>query len=137
MLTNSSGFVKRILKIAAVIVALLVVAFGMLRVWWYWPVSVEAKNIVKVTSSQIVEEEVAFCAAFTMTPEQFRAFWKNVRPILTSELHGYAFGSCHFKATEYGKEFIVSAGDVGIVTKGDTSYYYVKKDATNDLSGLD
>lgn len=111
----------------------------MLRLWWYWPVSVEAKNIVKVTSSEIkdLEEEVAYCAAFTMTPEQFRTYWKNVRPILDSEFHGYSFGACYFKATEQGKEFLVGVGGVGIINKGDTPYYYVDKNAKSDLSGLD
>lgn len=130
---------KRALQITAAIVAVLALAFGMLLVWWHWPVSVEAKNIVKVTSSDIKDlpEEIAYCAAFAMTPEQFRAYWKNARPILASEFHGYSFGACYFKATEQGKEFLVGVGGVGIINKGDTPYYYVDKDAKSDLSGLE
>lgn len=139
MPTNLSSMLRKSLSIVAVMTAVLFVAFGILHLWWHWPVSVEAKNIVKVTSSEIkdLEEEVAYCAAFTMTPEQFRTYWKNVRPIFASEFHDYSFGACYFKATEQGKEFLVGVGGVGIINKGDTPYYYVDKNAKSDLSGLD
>ncbi|NHZ43165.1 hypothetical protein [Massilia aquatica] len=95
-------------------------------------------HIVKVTSSEIKDlEEVAYCAAFTMTPEQFCTYWKNVRPIFASDFHDYSFGACYFKASEQGKEFLVGVGSVGIINKGDRPYYYVDKNAKSELSGLD
>lgn len=137
MHTNSSGIFKKTLKVVAVIVAVLVLAFGILRLWWYWPVAVDAKNISKVINKGIDEDMVPACASFAMTPDQFRQYWKNVRPIWPSELHGYYFGACHLKATENDTEYLIGIGGAAIVTKGNTSYYYVKKDAKSDLSGLD
>ncbi|NHZ93606.1 hypothetical protein F2P45_32085 [Massilia sp. CCM 8733] len=136
MPTKSSGVLERTLKIVGLIVAVLILAFGMLRLWWYWPVSVEAKNIIKVIDKDIPQDMVSSCAAFAMTPDQFRAYWKDARPILASEFHAYYFGACHLKATENDREYLVGIGDAGIVNKGETSYYYVKKGAKSDFEDM-
>ncbi len=116
--------------------AVLFVAFGILRLWWYWPVSVDANNIIKVTDQDIPQDMVASCAAFTMTPDQFRQYWKEAKPILASEFHEYYFGACHVKATENDREYLVGVGDVGMVNKGETTYYYVKKGAKSDFEDM-
>ncbi|NHZ63544.1 hypothetical protein [Massilia genomosp. 1] len=136
MHTNLSSVLKKSLKVVAVIIAVLLVAFGLLRLWWHWPVAVDANSIIKVIDQDIPQDMVSSCAAFTMTPAQFRAYWKDARPILASELHEYYFGSCHLKATENDREYLVGIGDVGMVNKGETTYYYVKKGAKSDFEDM-
>lgn len=136
MHTSLAGVFKKTLKVVAVIITVVVVAFGLLRLWWHWPLSVEAKNIIKVIDKDIPEDMVASCTAFTMTPAQFRAYWKDARPILASELHEYYFGSCHLKATENDREYLVGIGNVGMVNKGETTYYYVQKGAKSDFEDM-
>jgi hypothetical protein len=127
----------KLLKATGVIAAIgliLAASSACWAIWWYAPVSVEAKTIEKVIDSDVAQDQVPFCNAFKMTPEAFRAYWKDVRPIFDVEFHDYSFGSCYFKATEGGKSYSVGIGGVGMVTKGDTTYYYVRKNDNPDFA---
>jgi hypothetical protein len=132
------GALKRSLKVIALVVLLIVLvgacSIGIWLLWWYAPVSVKATHIVKSVDSDIGDaDEARFCSMFSMTPDEFRAYWSDVRPIFEFELHEYSLGSCYFKATEGGREYTIGIGGVGMVTKGDTTYYYVRKSAKSDL----
>jgi hypothetical protein len=128
---------RRSLKIVALVVLLVVLlaacSIGIWFLWWYAPVTVKADHLVKVVASDIHPDQVRFCDAFAMTPDEFRAYWNDVRPIFDFEFHEYSFGSCYFQATEGTKEYAVGVGGVGMVTKGATTYYYVRKNAKSDL----
>ena len=68
-----------------------------------------------------------------MTPDAFGAYWKDVRPIFEFELHDYSVGSCQIEAREGGKEYAIGIGGVGMVTRGETTRYYVRKNAKQEL----
>lgn len=106
------------------------------RLWWYAPVSVKASNIEKMNVHGIHEDQVKDCDAFTLTPEEFRAYWKDAKPIFEVESHDYSFGSCYFKTVENGKEYEIGIGGTGTITKDDTTYYYVRKGDKPDFADM-
>ena len=127
------GNLSRSLRISAVAGLLTVCAAGIWFLWWNAPVTVNATQIVKVVDTDIHPDQVRFCESFTMTPDAFRAYWKKARPIFEFELHDYSIGSCQFQSKEDYTEYAVGIGGVGMVTKGDTTRYYVKKGAKPEL----
>lgn len=127
---------KRALKVIVLIILIITLLVGVWCFWWYAPVSVNAVNVVKIIDSDISSDQVRFCDTFVMTPNEFSAYWKDVRPIFDSEFHNYSFGSCYFRATEGGREYSIGIGGVGMVTNGDTSYYYVRKNDKPDFSDM-
>lgn len=120
----------QVLLLAALAIAC---SAGLWFLWWYAPVSVGPTRIVKVLDSDIHPDQVAFCNAFAMTPDAFSAYWQDVRPIFEFELHDYSIGACQFEAKEDGKEYAIGIGGVGMVTKGGTTRYYVRKSAKPEL----
>lgn len=125
--------VKIALKVAGAILLALLCSVAIWLLWWNAPVSVKAATIERKNVPGIHEAQLEDCATFEMTPDDFRAYWKDVRPIFEFEYHEYSFGSCYFRTTEGSKEYAVGIGGMGRVTKGDTTYYYVRKDAKPDL----
>lgn len=127
---------KKTLKIIALIFIIFASSIGSWLLWWYAPVSVKAINIVKITDSDIAEDQVRFCNSFAMTPDEFRAYWKDARPIFDVESHDYSFGSCYFKTVENGKEYEIGIGGTGTITQDDTTYYYVRKGDKPDFADM-
>jgi hypothetical protein len=127
---------KKTAKLIAAILITFALSVGVWCLWWYAPVSVSPKSIVKIINSDIAENQIRFCNMFAMTPDQFRAYWKDTRPIFDVEAHDYSFGSCYFKAVENGKEYAIGIGGTGTVTKGDTTYYYVRNGDKPDFDDL-
>jgi hypothetical protein len=125
--------IKTWLKVAGVVLATLLCSIALWFLWWHAPVSVNAVSIEKANVPGIRATQVEDCAGFQMTAEQFRAYWKDVRPIFEFEFHEYSFGPCYFKTVEDNTEYAIGIGGVGMVTKGGTTYYYVRKDAKPDL----
>ena len=121
------------LRILAAAVLLTICSAGIWLWWWNTPVAVTATQIVKVIDADIHPDRVRFCESFTMTPDAFRAYWKEARPIFEFELHDYSIGSCEFQSKEGDTEYAVGIGGVGMVTKGDATRYYVKKGAKSEL----
>jgi hypothetical protein len=101
--------------------------------WWNAPVSVKATHIVKVVDPDIHPDQVRSCESFDVTPDALRAYWKEAKPIFDFELHDCAIGSCEFQSKEAQTEYAVRIGGVGMVIKGDTTRYYVKRGARPDL----
>ena len=121
------------LKVAGVVLLMLLCSIALWLLWWYAPVSVKAVSIEKSNVPGIRSTQIQDCAGFLMTPEEFRAYWKDVRPIFEFEFHEYSFGPCYFRTVEEDTEYAVGIGGVGMVTKGGATYYYVRKDAKPDL----
>lgn len=121
------------LKVAGVVLLMLSCFIALWLLWWYAPVSVKAVSVEKANVPGIRPSQIQDCAGFLMAVEQFRAFWSDVRPIFEFEFHEYSFGPCYFKTVEGNTEYAVGIGGVGMVTKGGTTYYYVRKDAKPDL----
>ena len=102
--------------------------------------SLVKKNSDRVNSRQMrswvggAERRIGFYC--TPTPEEFRAYWKDARPIFEVESHDYSFGSCYFKTVENGKEYEIGIGGTGTITKDDTTYYYVRKGDMPDFADM-
>lgn len=124
---------KTIAQAIAAIVLTLAAFIGACALWWYAPVRVDGKNIVKATGA---DNDGRDCTSFKMTPEQFRTWWKDARPIFDGELHDYGYSPCQFKTTENNKEYRVGEFGMGSVTEGDTVYYYVHKTAKSDFEDM-
>ena len=122
-----------VLKVAGVLFLVLLFSIAIGLLWWYAPVSVKAAAIERRNVPGIHEFQLEDCATFEMTPDEFRAYWRDVRPIFDFEFHEYSFGACYFWTMEENKEYAIGIGGMGRVTKGDTTYYYVRKDAKPDL----
>ncbi|UOD32102.1 hypothetical protein INH39_10770 [Massilia violaceinigra] len=139
MIVPARAVVNRLKTIAqaiAVIVLTLAAVIGAGALWWYAPVRVDGDNIVKVIGDGAAEDH-GNCKFASMTAEQFRTYWKNARPIFDIEVHDYNYSPCQFKTMENGTEYLVGNGGLGSVTKGDTIYYWVNKDAKPGLNGID
>lgn len=121
------------LRILAAVVVLTICSVGTWLWWWNTPVAVNSTQIVKVIDADIHPDRVRFCESFTMTPDAFRAYWKEARPVFEFELHDYSIGSCEFQAKEGDTEYAIGIGGVGMATKGDATRYYVKWGAKPDL----
>lgn len=121
------------LKVAGAVLLTLLCGIGLWLLWWYAPVSVKAVSVEKAHVPGIRAAQLQDCAGFLMTAEEFRAFWQDVRPIFEFEFHEYSFGPCYFKTVENNTEYAVGIGGVGMVTKGGTTYHYVRKHAKPDL----
>lgn len=128
---------KKILGVAGLALLIFSCSVALWLLWWYAPVSVRAVAIEKVNVPGIREDQLNDCASFAMSPDEFRAYWKDVRPIFEFEFHEYSFGSCYFKTTEdNNKEYAIGIGGVGMITKGDTTYYYVRKTDKPDFAEM-
>ena len=127
---------KKTAKFIAAILIVFAILIGAWCLWWYAPVSAAPKSIVKIIVSDIAEDQLRFCNMFAMTPNEFRAYWKDTRPIFDVEAHDYSFGSCYFKAVENGKEYAIGIDGTGTITKGDTTYYYVRNGDKPDYADL-
>lgn len=132
-MTWTWSIVRRPVRTFAAVVLLTVGSAGVWLWWWNAPVSANATQIVKVVDADIHPDRVRFCESFTMTPDAFRAYWNEARPIFEFELHDYSIGSCEFQSIEGDTEYAVGIGGVGMVTKGDATRYYVKKGAKSEL----
>ena len=130
------NLLKTIAQAIALIVLTLAAFIGAGALWWYAPVRVDGNNIVKVIGDGAAESH-GNCKSASMTAEQFRTYWKNARPIFDVEVHDYNYSPCQFKTMESGTEYLVGDLGLGSVTKGDTIYYYVNKDAKSGLNGID
>ena len=128
--------IKKVLKVAGYALLSLACATALWLLWWHAPVSVRAAAIEKVNVPGIHEGQLSDCASFAMSPDEFRAYWKDVRPIFEFEFHDYSFGSCYFKTMEGNKEYAIGIGGVGMVTKGDNTYYYVRKNDKPDFADM-
>ncbi|NHZ33244.1 hypothetical protein F0185_06535 [Massilia sp. CCM 8692] len=128
---------KKVAQAIAVIVLTLAALIGAGALWWYAPVRVDGNNIVRVSAADAGADNGWNCKSASMTAEQFRTYWKNARPIFDIEVHEYTYSPCQFKTMENGKEYVLGSGGLGSVTNGDTTYYYVDKDAKSGLNGID
>ncbi|MDA8521568.1 hypothetical protein [Acidovorax sp. NCPPB 4044] len=112
--------------------------------WWSMPVSIQATAIKKTLDPEARDEDtLRFCNAFTMTPEDFKTYWRNAKPIFHFEFHDYSFGSCYFSTVENGKEYRIGIGGAGIVSSiqdedadGESVRYYVRKGAKSDAEWM-
>ncbi len=84
----------------------------------------------------IHQDQLQDCALFVMTPDEFRSYWKDTRPIFEFEFHDYSFGSCYFRTVEGNREYAIGIGGVGMVTKDNTTYYYVRKNDKPDFADM-
>ncbi|SFE12408.1 hypothetical protein [Paracidovorax konjaci] len=133
---------KNPLRIAIFVLATLGICTAIFFTWWSMPVAIQAAAIQKTMDPEARNEDtIRFCNAFTMTPEDFKEYWRNAKPIFDFEFHDYSFGSCYFSTVENGKEYRVGIGGAGIVSSvlgaDEASVrYYVKKGAKSDAEWM-
>lgn len=129
---------KNVLKITFSVFIALSIFIGTFFAWWLMPISMQEPEIIKVIDPEMKDEDaIRFCNSFNMTPNEFREFWKNAKPIFQFESHDYSFGACHFRVIENDKEYKIGIGGIGIISNtndasGDSLRYYVKKGAKSD-----
>src|ERR1043165_9696096 len=93
------------LKVAGAVLLILLCCSALWVLWWYAPVSVKAGSIEKANAPGIRSTQIQDCARFFLRAEEFRAYWKDVRPIFEAEFHEYSFGPCYFKTVENNREY--------------------------------
>ena len=125
---------KKINKFLLAVLLTLGFALFLMCAWWYAPVVVHADSIEKVVNSDISENRLADCSAFKMDDVDFRNYWRSAKPIFEFELHDYSFGSCYYKSDEGGATYVVGIGGVGMVWRGQTTFYYAKEGVAPDAN---
>lgn len=90
----------------------------------YPPIRINVAKIEKVVQAGAGELKSGFCASFNMTPQEFSAYFGQIRHIDPIEANDYGTGGCYYKATIGTKEYIIWEGGLAQVVEGSDVDYY-------------
>jgi len=82
-------------------------------IWWFVPPTIAPGDLEKVTESTAGQTDKALCESLSVSPTDFALFFKLAKPLLSIEVHDYAWHPCYVQLNSGEMTYRIRLGGIG------------------------